>query len=152
MISPSGEVCRVFTIAGALAFVGCFGGGCSFSLPSVSAAPEETTGSLRPVESRLSKELGEEDWRRAKAALAVALHPQSNGRPVKWDNPETKMAGEIAPASPPYVNSNEVCRKFRAIVDPPGKPAHTVDGSACKLSAHEWAIRDIGPSWKPAKS
>lgn len=152
MIPALGEAFRLFTIAGTLAFVGSFVAGCSFSLPSVSTAPEETTGSLRKVESRLSGELDQEDWRRAKAALGVALHPQGNGRPVKWDNPETRLAGEITPAGPPYVESDEVCRKFRATIDAPGKPAKTVHGAACKLTADEWVIRDVAPRGKPANS
>lgn len=148
MISPRGEASRVFTIAGGLTLLGFLVGGCSFSLPSMAPAPEETTGSIRTVESRLSSELGQEDWRRAKGALAVALHPQGNGRPVKWDNPETKMAGEIAPAGPPYVEADEVCRKFRARIDPPEGRAKILDGSACKLSAEEWVVRETRPHRK----
>jgi surface antigen len=124
-------------------------GGCSFAIPALTPAPEETTGSIRKIEERLSADLDPEDWRRAKGALALALDPQGNGRPVKWDNPESRMAGEIAALGSPYVEDDEVCRRFRASIDPPSTPAKIVEGHACRLSPDEWAIRDVR---RPSKS
>ncbi|HZY23249.1 MAG TPA: hypothetical protein VFE80_12705, partial [Beijerinckiaceae bacterium] len=73
-----GEARRL--LAGALAGV-CLGG-CSMSFPMESLVPEDepkATGTLAAkASSALSPELGEEDWRRAKGALAVALDPQGN--------------------------------------------------------------------------
>ena len=41
------------------------------------------TGSIEKRPVSFGDDLAEEDWRRARAALGVALDPQGNGRPVK---------------------------------------------------------------------
>ena len=80
-----------------------------------------STGSIdkRPV--GFGSDLGAEDWRRANAALAVALDPQGNGRPVKWDNPETALRGAVNPTGLPYVANDHICRDFLASVIAPQK-------------------------------
>ena len=121
--------------------------GCSFAIPSLTAkAPEETTGSISPapLAQKLFAELGPEEVRRSRAALAVALDPQGNGKPVKWDNPETGMSGEISPNGPPFVESDEVCRAFTASLDA-DTTSRSAAGIACKMSAEEWLLRDLHP-------
>jgi len=89
-------------------------GACSFPLPSLLSG-EETTGSVRPkAGSPLSPELGVEDWRRAKGAMAVALDPQGSGSPVTWDNPDTGFKGTFTPVGQPFVKGDEICRAFLA--------------------------------------
>src|SRR5438067_2431449 len=62
------------------------------------AVPEPTeTGSIAKRPSSFGPDLGDEDWRRARAALGVALDPQGNGKPVKWDNPESGLRGSVNP-------------------------------------------------------
>lgn len=146
MRSTGRETLAILTAMGLAVGLSPVLGGCSFAIPALTPAPEETTGSIRRIEERLSSELSAEDWRRAKGALALALDPQGNGRPVKWDNPESRMAGEIAALGSPFVDSDEVCRRFRATIDPPAAPPKRVEGQACRLSPDEWAIRDVsGP-------
>jgi surface antigen len=120
-------------------------GGCSFSIAPLAPSPAETTGSIKKIEKRFSADLGQEDWRRAKGALILALDPQGNGKPVKWDNPETRVSGEVTPDGTPFVESDEVCRKFRATVELASGASTSVEGSACRLSAaDDWEIKTIG--------
>ena len=138
----SGSVLRAVMLACVLAACG----GCSFSIAPLAPAPEDTTGSIKKTEKRFSAELGQEDWRRAKGALVLALDPQGNGKPVKWDNPETSMSGEVTPDGPPFVEADEVCRRFRATVEAASGPSTSVGGSACRLSAaDDWEIKSLGP-------
>jgi len=113
-----------------------------------------STGSIARIPTTFGRDLGEEDWRRAHAALGVALDPQGNGRPVKWDNPETEMRGQINPTGLPYVSRDEVCRDFLASVIK-GAASRFVRGTGCKPSGGEWELRRIrasrGEAGKPAK-
>jgi surface antigen len=118
---------------------------CSFTLPVGSGDELSTTSSLvaaRPAP--LSPDLGEEDWRRAKAALAVALDPQGSGARVSWDNPDTAIKGEFTPVGQPFVKADEICRSFLATVIAQGVTSH-LQGGACRPSGGEWAIKDVKP-------
>ena len=122
---------------------------CSFSLPSIVPSPEDATGSIgRADGSPLSPEIGGEDWRRARGALAIALDPQGNGTAVAWDNSDTQLKGSITPVGQPYVKADEVCRAFLASIV---RPSHetSLQGTACKLGGGEWAIREIRPFKRP---
>lgn len=125
-------------------------GGCSVSLPIASLIGEKepaTTASVtaRPV-SPLSPELTAEDWRRARAALAVALDPTGNGAAAAWDNPDTGMKGAFLPVGGPFVKSDEICRAFLARLDVQGD-RRDLQGAACRLSGGDWTVKDIQP-WK----
>ena len=110
----------------------------------------ETTNSIRPkIESPLSPELGAEDWRRAKGALAVALDPQGSGSSVSWDNPDTDMKGNFAPVGQPFVKTDEICRAFLATLVTKDT-TRSLQGTACRPSGGEWAIKDVKPWRKPA--
>jgi surface antigen len=123
-------------------------GACSFPIPSL-VSGEETTGSISPkVVSPLSAELGAEDWRRAKGAMAVALDPQGNGSPVTWDNPDTGFKGTFTPVGQPFVKGDEICRAFLAGLT--GQATSSLQGTACRLSGEEWAIKDVKPWRRPA--
>jgi surface antigen len=127
--------------------IGATLGGCSFAIPSLTPnAPEETTGSISPAPTsqKLFAELGPEETRRSRAALAVALDPQGNGKPVKWDNPESAMSGEITPEGAPFVEADEICRTFTASLATDTK-SRRVLGKACRFSADEWLLRDLRP-------
>jgi len=126
--------------------------GCSMSFPIASlVAGEETTGSTaaaRPV-SPLSADLGTEDWRRARAAMAVALDPQGSGTSVNWDNPDTTLKGTFAPVGAPFVKNDQVCRAFVASIA--GQEMNKwVQGAACRPTGGEWTILDVKPWKKPA--
>ena len=69
-------------------------------LPRAPDEPTRPRSRRRASPSPLSPELGEEDWRRAKAALAVALDPQGAGARVSWDNPDTDAEGRLHPGRP----------------------------------------------------
>ena len=122
---------------------------CSFPMPSLLSG-EETTGSITPkIVSPLSAELGVEDWRRAKGAMAVALDPHGSGAPVTWDNPDTGFKGTFTPVGQPFVKGDEICRAFLAGVTGQATSS-SLQGTACRLSGQEWAIKDVKPWRKPA--
>jgi len=138
---------RAFLIVGlAVALAGC-----SMSFPMTSlVSDEDVTGSIEPrTVSPLSPDLGTEDWRRAKGALAIALDPQGSGAAVSWDNPDTAMKGSFTPVGQPFVKSNEICRAFIATVSGQAG-ASSLQGTACRPSGGEWAIKDVKPWKKPA--
>ena len=121
--------------------------GCSVSFPIESlVADPEVTGSITPREvSPLGPDLSAEDWRRARSALAVALDPQGNGSPARWDNPESGMAGVFTPVAAPFVKDDTVCRAFTASLSSRGGTGKRLHGSACRLAAGEWLIREVKP-------
>jgi surface antigen len=126
--------------------------GCSIALPIASLATDDpaTTGSVKvKPTSPLSAELGTEDWRRARGALAIALDPQGNGSSVSWDNPETGLKGTFVPAGKPYVRNDEICRAFLATVLGQAT-ALWLQGTACRPSGGEWTIRTVAPRTRPA--
>jgi surface antigen len=139
--------CRAACVAGLAAGLGA----CSFAIPSLVGESEEMTGSIKPgFKSPLSPELGPEDWRRAKAALAVALDPQGNGSSVSWDNADSGMKGTFVPVGVPFVKSDEICRAFVATVTTQAGTASSLQGTACRLSADEWDVHGVQPWRRPA--
>ncbi|HEX8376061.1 MAG TPA: RT0821/Lpp0805 family surface protein [Geminicoccaceae bacterium] len=108
---------------------------------SEAAAPAEpaSTGSIAKRPAGFGADLGTEDWRRAHAALSVALDPQGNGRPVKWDNPETTLRGSVNPTGLPYVANDRICRDFLASVIAPDR-SRFLRGTGCKPSGGEWEL------------
>lgn len=134
----------------AIAIVGPCLGGCSVTPSPSSDSRVETTGSIaRSGVTVLSADLGQEDWRRAKGALATALDPQGNGAPVKWDNPDSEIGGTFTPVAQPFVKADEICRVFIATITFPGRTS-SLQGTACKLSADEWQLREVRPWRKPS--
>jgi hypothetical protein len=125
-------------------------GGCAMSFPITSLVSDpEPTGSIAKPASPLSPELSAEDWRRAKGALAIALDPVGNGSSASWENPDSGMSGSFTPVGQPFVKSDEICRAFLAELN--GRAvAGPLQGTACKPTGREWAIRDIRPWKKPA--
>jgi hypothetical protein len=122
-------------------------GACSLSIPMTPLVDEDpiTTQSVAPKPiSPLSAELGEEDWRRAKAALAVALDPQGAGSPVSWDNPDTTIKGTFTPVGQPFVRSDEICRAFLASVQGQATTS-SLQGTACRPSGGDWVVKDVRP-------
>lgn len=123
-------------------------GGCTISMPMRGGAAKEpqATGSLLPKRaSLLSSGLTDEDWRRAKGALAIALDPQGNGSPVSWDNPQTLAKGNFVPVGQPFVKSDEICRAFLATIGSASSTA-SLQGTACRPSGGEWVITET-KSW-----
>ena len=100
------------------------------------------TGSIEKRPMSFGDDLAEEDWRRARAALGVALDPQGNGRPVKWDNPETGL---------PYVAEDLICRNFLASVVAPGR-SRFVRGTGCKPSGGQWTLKRVRTAPKTERS
>ncbi len=124
---------------------GCSGPVLSFQAKEPAAAPEPlVTGSIAKRPTRFGADLGDEDWRRAHGALAMALDPQGNGRPVKWDNPETAMRGSVNPTGLPYVAGDEICRDFLATVVAGGEgKGRFLRGTGCKLTGGEWELKRL---------
>jgi len=127
-------------------------GACSFSFGVVGLEESEpqTTGSIAATTTTpLSPDLNEEDWRRAKAALAVALDPQGPGTQVSWDNPTSGRKGTFTPTSTPFVENDRICRSFSAVVT--GASPSSLQGTACRPSGGEWAVKDVKPVRGTAK-
>ncbi|MCE4225816.1 hypothetical protein HCU64_18860 [Methylobacterium sp. C25] len=133
------------------ALCGCSGPILSFQAEQQDEAVREpvSTGSITKAPTTFGKDLGDEDWRRAHAALAVALDPQGNGKPVKWENPETTMRGSVNPTGLPYVANDEICRDFLASVVAP-TTSRFVRGTGCKPSGGAWELKRLKASAKPA--
>jgi hypothetical protein len=123
----------------------------------IAADTDVTTGSIpsRPPKevplppgqvSPFSPKLDEEDWRRARAAMATALDPQGNGGHVRWDNTDSGNKGSFAPVGNPFLIKDDICRSFVAMVSLK-EPDQWFQGSACRLSAIEWTIKDV-TAWK----
>ena len=105
-------------------------------------AEPASTGSIAKPPTSFGKDLDDEDWRRAHAAMSVALDPQGNGRPVKWDNPESAMRGSISPTGLPYVANDEICRDFLASVIS-AKSSRFIRGTSCRPSGGTWWLKRI---------
>lgn len=126
-------------------------GGCSFGLDSLSQDEAvQTTGSIaRKAEPVLPDMLDAEDGRRAKGALAIALDPQGAGSPVNWDNPDSRHKGTVTPTSKPYVKASEICRDFESLIVLP-EATRVTTGTACRLGAGQWEIRQAARAPRPA--
>ena len=143
----------------AAVLLGLLSAGCSVSFPilGLSSKSEDevaTTSAILPVRggdhagalAGLSSELGPEDMRRADGAMGVALDPQGNGAAVSWDNPQSGIKGSFIPVGGPFLRSDEICRAFIASVQTQVRPVK-LQGTACRPSGGEWAVKDMGP-WK----
>ncbi len=126
---------------------------------AVAADADIATGSINPRPpkemplppgqvSPFSPKLDEEDWRRARAAMATALDPQGNGGHVLWDNGDSGNKGSFAPVGNPFLIKDEICRSFVAMVSLK-EPDQWFQGSACRVSASDWAIKDVAAGKKP---
>jgi surface antigen len=125
---------------------------CSLSVGVIGPKDEEpeATGAIATKAAvPLSPDLNEEDWRRAKAALAVALDPQGPGTQVSWDNPQTGIKGSFTPAGAPFVKNDEICRAFSAHLS--GPTGGALQGSACRPSGGEWVVKEVRPVKGAAK-
>jgi len=125
--------------------------GCSWSwqLGSFAPADPDITGSIKPrFASPLSPVLDEEDWRRARAALAVALDPQGNGKAVSWGNPDSGLKGSFTPVGTAFVQKDEICRAFLADLTA-GSGQSWLQGSACRSNPDDWSVKDVKPWTKP---
>lgn len=146
----SGRVPGPRLALGAALLAALSAGGCSISMPAGPLVETEiATGSTGPrAASPLHPDLGPEDWRRARAALGVAVDPQGNGAGVSWDNPETAMRGSFTSVGQPFVRDDEVCRAFLATVHGQEMNA-SLQGTACRPSGEEWSIREVKPFRRP---
>ncbi|WP_245572734.1 RT0821/Lpp0805 family surface protein [Lichenihabitans psoromatis] len=105
-------------------------------------ADQSPTGSINRSTVVLSKELDGEDWRRAKAALAVALDPQGNGASVAWDNPRSGAKGSFIATAAPFSKNDKICRSFKAHVVPDPHADRHIEGSACRGPDGDWTVAD----------
>ena len=133
--------------------------GLSFPMPSLLDDEVETTGSISllrepGLDVRHLQDLDEEDWRRAKGAMALALDPQGAGTAVAWDNPASQKKGIFTPSNAPSVENSEICRTFVAEFSVKAT-GYTYDGKACRVSGEDWTIKTFAlkaPSSKGAEA
>jgi hypothetical protein len=115
-------------------------------LASLQNDPETTASISRPV-SPLDPSLDEEDWRRAQAALSLAVDPQGSGQLVNWDNPASKRKGTFSASGNLVLVENTICRPFTATITQGGiVPRETRhQGQACRIGPGDWALRQVQP-------
>jgi surface antigen len=124
-------------------------GGCSTVIPLPSMiSTDDITGSIGKSPSPLSSSLDAEDWRRARAAMGVALDPQGNGAPVTWDNPQSGARGVFRPVGEAHPSDDKICRAFLADIGG-AAPTQSVQGVACRETNGDWTVGDVKP-WKKA--
>jgi surface antigen len=145
----AGWVSRVKIIA-ATPLIAWHCAACAVILPLDSLqVDQETTQSVPAPGNALSPNFGDEDWRRAQAALSLAVDPQGPGQPVNWDNPASKKRGTFAAGGNLTLRDNTVCRRFTSILIDHSKPAAPQEtrheGQACRLGPSEWTMRDVRP-------
>jgi hypothetical protein len=134
--------------------------GCSLTMniPGFGGAEEETTASIAPPQAAVfAIPLDDEDWRRANAALSLAVDPQGAGLPVNWDNPASRKSGRFEPSGALALVGDTVCRPFRAkVIQNPHEKlvAREVmhEGQACRTGPGEWAMRDVKPIGSSAQA
>lgn len=122
---------------------------CSLSFPITGFKAEDgepATGSIDRSAAMLSPALDREDWRRAKAALAVALDPHGTGTGVAWQNGASGAKGSFTALAPPFLDHDRICRTFAAAVTPVAQSERRLAGSACRQSDGAWAFRDVKDS------
>lgn len=125
--------------------------GCALSVPMAGLVSDPTpTGTIERGASVLSRDLDQEDWRRAKAALAVALDPQGNGAMSAWANPATGAKGSFTAAALPRPEGDRICRAFHARVTASGGSEREMAGSACRDGSGEWTVAKVADSKKAA--
>lgn len=124
------------------AFAGLPASGCALSFPLAGFTADQTaTGSIGRSDALLFKALDQEDWRRAKAAMAVALDPQGNGASVAWDNPKSGAHGRFVAAANPVAKADAICRDFKANMVPAAANDREIVGSACRDPGGDWTVR-----------
>lgn len=117
---------------------------CSLSFPMPGFASDDSpTGSITKSAVALSPALDKEDWRRAKAALAVALDPQGNGANVMWSNPQSGAKGAFVALAPPFLEKDRICRAFKADVSASTRANRRLGGSACRNPDGEWVLAEV---------
>lgn len=136
--------------AALLAFAGMALSGCAMTMSLTSLAFDpDTTASVPTPATMFGTKLDEEDWRRASAALSLAVDPQGSGQPVNWDNPSSKRRGTFAAAGEMKLVNDTICRDFSAqFVESSmfGSPKETRrNGLACRTGPGEWAVRSVEP-------
>lgn len=135
--------------------------GCAVILPLDSLQPDlEATQSINQPGAPLSRDLNEEDWRRAQSALSLAIDPQGSGQPVNWDNPASKKRGMFTPVGQFTLSENTICRKFTSLVvdhakthnksQAPLESRH--EGQACRVGPGEWTMKDVKPLKAPSQN
>ncbi len=146
-VSPTASRFAIWPLA--VAIGGAALSGCSTVIPLPSLiSRDDVTGSIPKSPSPLSSSLDAEDWRRAKAALAVALDPQGNGAAVAWDNPLSGARGQFTPVGDARPSDDKICRAFLAEIGG-GAPAQTLQAVACRDKTGEWSVGEVKP-WKKA--
>lgn len=127
----------------------CLGAGlsasaCSLSFPmSGFTSDNSPTGSINKSAAVLSPGLDKEDWRRANAALAVALDPQGNGANVAWDNPQSGAKGSFVALAPPFLEKDRICRAFKAHVSASPRTEQRLGGAACRGEDGNWVLAQV---------
>ena len=140
-VAGGAVVLRACVLATAIALGGC---ATAIPLPSFMGLGNDVTGSIPPPSAALSPFLDQEDWRRAKGALGIALDPQGNGAAVSWDNPRSGARGSFTPVADAKAVDDKICRAFLAEVGG-AAPARSLQGAACRDKAGDWTLGDVKP-------
>ncbi len=114
---------------------------CSVTTPIASLIPDDQmeTGSVPFKQVVFVDKLTSEDWRRARAAMSVALDPQSTSTAVKWENADTKTSGSFVATGVFTTRNDLVCRPFQAVLVVNGATSHP-SGFACRQGPNDWVV------------
>lgn len=140
--TPNNRAHRLALQAILLSLAGGLASGCSMTIPIAGVETDKSpTGSIERTAVVLSPALDQEDLRRAKAALAIALDPQGNGARVAWQNPQSGAHGAFTASAPPFADHDRVCRAFKGEAAPSDGSSNKLAGSACRDTDGTWLIR-----------
>lgn len=124
--------------------LGLCNGACALSFPIASFTnDDQATGSIDKTAAVFGPDLDSEDWRRAQAALAVAMDPQGSGADVSWSNPRSGAKGSFVALAPPFPDKDRICRSFDARVSSRTHAGRRLAGSACRSVDGLWTVRDV---------
>ncbi len=82
--------------------------------------------------------------------MAVALDPQGNGASVAWENPASGARGSFVASAAPVARADAICRAFRAHMVPEASAGREIDGSACRNTDGDWAVKQAAEVGKAA--
>lgn len=110
-------------------------------LTRVSAQDADVTGSIAPAPGGMPA--GEP------AALREALAPEADGAAIAWLDPRSGLRGTISADGPAFVSEDRLCRRFTAVVEQGGRKDRSA-GSACRIGAGAWTVRERAPAGERA--
>ncbi len=123
--------------------------GCAMSIPLPSFFGDDSTGSIKPQASPLSKDMEMKDWQVAQPVLAKALRADASQESLAWTNPDTGKSGAFLGVAASFPRKGKTCRAFVARFGLPqagaAAPDQTVQATGCFGDGPEIDVSDVAP-------